>query len=82
MDPALKPEHDKHAASQNKQKGPTSADAKPKALLKPRLPASQLARKKIINKSIKLLNRPKSQINLPKKGNIVSNKKPPVNKAT
>ena len=52
LDPALKPEHDKHAASQNKQKGPTSADAKPKAVLKLRLPASQIARKKLIDKSI------------------------------
>ena len=33
LDPALKPEHDKHAASQNKQEGSTSADAKPKAVL-------------------------------------------------
>ena len=33
LDHALKPEHDKHAASQNKQKGPTSADAKPKAVV-------------------------------------------------
>ena len=65
LDPALKPEHDKHAASQNKQKGPTSAKAKPKAVLKPRLPASQIARKKFIDKSIKLLNKPKPQINLP-----------------
>ena len=73
LDPALKPEHDKHAASQNKQKGSTSADAKPKAVLKPRLPASQIARKKLIDKSIKLLNKPKPQINLPKKGNIMPN---------
>ena len=53
LDPALKPEHDKHATSQNKQKGSTSADAKPKAVLKSRLPASQIARKKLIDKSIK-----------------------------
>ena len=61
LDPALKPEHDKHAASQNKQKGPTSADTRPKAVLKPKLPASRIARKKLIDKSIKLLNRPKPQ---------------------
>ena len=81
MDLALKPEHDKHAASQNKQKGPTSADAKCKAVLKPRLPASQIARKKLTDKSIKLLNKPKPQINLPKKENIVPNERLPVNKA-
>ena len=80
LDPALKPEHDKYATSQNKQKGPTSTDAKPKAVLKPRLPASQIARKKIIDKSIKLLNKPKPQINLPKKGNIMPKQTPPANK--
>ena len=66
LDPALKPEHYKHAASQNKQTGPKSADAKPKAVLKSRLPASQVARKNLIDKSIKLLNKPKLQINLSK----------------
>ena len=80
LDPALKPEHDKHAAGQNKQKGPTSADAKSLAVLKPKLPASQIARKKLIDKSIKLLNKPKPEINLPKKGNIVPKQTPPVSK--
>ena len=67
LDPAVKPEHDKPVAGLNKQKGSTSADAKPKVLLRPRLPASQLARKKLIDKSIRLLNKPKSLVNVPKR---------------
>ena len=64
LDPAVKPEHDKPVAEQNKQSGPTSADAKPKVLLKPMLPASQIAKKRLIDRSIKLLNKPKSQTNI------------------
>ena len=45
LDPAVKPEHDKPVTDQNKQKDPTSADAKPKVLLRPRLPASQMVKK-------------------------------------
>ena len=67
LDPAVKPEHDKPVADQNKQKGPTSADARPKVLLRPRLPASQMAKKKLIDRSIKLLNKPKPQVNVPKR---------------
>ena len=66
LDPAVKPEHDKPVAEQNKQSGPTSADAKPKVLLRPKLPASQIAKKRLIDRSIKLLNKPKSQINIPR----------------
>ena len=67
LDPAVKPEHDKPVADQNKQKGSTSADAKPKVLLRPRLPASQMAKKRLIDRSIKLLNKPKPQVNVPKR---------------
>ena len=67
LDPTVKPEHDKPVADQNKQKGPTSADAKPKILLRPRLPASQMAKKRLIDRSIKLLNKPKPQVNVPKR---------------
>ena len=67
LDPAVKPEHDKPVTGQNKQKGPTLADAKPKVLLKPRLPASQMAKKKLIDRSIKFLNKPKPQVNVPKR---------------
>ena len=66
LDPAVKPEYDKPVTDQNKQKGPTSADAKPRVLLRPRLPASQMAKKKLIDRSIKLLNKPKTQISVPK----------------
>ena len=74
--PNVKPEHDKPVISQNKQKGPTSADSQPKVLLRPKLPASQIARKKLIDKSIRLLNKPKSQTNLPKKIPILPNQQP------
>ena len=67
LDPAIKPEHDKPVSDQNKQDGPSSADTRPKALLRPRLPASQLVRKKLIDKSIRLLNKPKPQIKIPKR---------------
>ena len=59
LDPAIKPKHDKPVTDQNKQKGPTSADAKPRVLLRPKLPASQVAKKRLIDRSIKLLNKPK-----------------------
>ena len=65
LDPAVKPEHDKPVADQNKQRGPTSADAKPKVLLRPKLPASQIARKKPIDRSIKLFKKPRPQVNVP-----------------
>ena len=45
LDPAVKPEHDKPVTDQNKQKDPTSADAKPRVLLRPNLPASHIAKK-------------------------------------
>ena len=64
LDPAVKPEHDKPVTDQNKQKGPISADAKPKVMLRPRLPASQMAKKKLIDRSIRLLNKPKPQMYL------------------
>ena len=76
LDPNVKPEHDKPVISQNKQKGPTSADSQPKVLLRPKLPASQIARKNLIDKSIRLLNKPKSQTNLPKKIPILPNQQP------
>ena len=76
MDPAVKPEHDKPVAEQNKQSGPTSADAKPKVLLRPKLPASQIAKKRLIDRSIKLLNKPKSQINIPRRIPQLPNRKP------
>ena len=76
LDPAVKPEHDKPVAEQNKQSGPTSADAKPKVLLRPKLPASQIAKKRLTDRSIKLLNKPKSQINIPRRIPQLPNQKP------
>ena len=76
LDPAVKPEHDKPVTDQNKQKGPTSADAKPKVLLRPRLPASQMTKKKPIDRSIKLLNKPKPQVNVPKRPPRSPNQRP------
>ena len=76
LDPAVKPEHDKPVTDQNKQKGPTSADAKPKVLLRPRLPASQMAKKKLIERSIKLLNKTKPQVNVPKRPPQLPNQRP------
>ena len=66
LDPNVKPEHDKPPQNQNKQRSLTSADAKPKVLLRPKIPASQVARKRLIDKSIKLLNKRKPQTNPPK----------------
>ena len=76
LDPAVKPEHDKPVTDQNKQNSPTSADAKPKVLLRPRLPASQMAKKKLIDRSIKLLNKPKPQVNVSKKLPQLPNQRP------
>ena len=76
LDPNVKPEHDKPPQNQNKQKSPTSADTKPKVLLRPKMPASQIARKRHIDKSIKLLNRPRLQMNLPKRAPAIPNQTP------
>ena len=67
LDPAVKPEHGKPVTDQNKQKGPTSADAKPRVLLRPRLPASQMVKKKLTDRSIRLINKPKPQVSVPKR---------------
>ena len=40
------------------------------------MPASQIARKRLIDKSIKLLNRPRPQINLPKRTPAIPNQTP------
>ena len=76
LDPAVKPEHDKPVAEQNIQCGPTSVDAKSKVLLRPKLPASQIAKKRLIDRNIKLLNKPKSQINIPRRIPQLPNQKP------
>ena len=80
LDPAVKPEHDKPVADQNKQRGPTSADAKPKVMLRPKLPASQIVRKRLIDRSIKLLNKPRPQINVPGRTPHLPDQRPAVQK--
>ena len=76
LDPNVKPEHDKPVSNHNKQKGPTQTDTKLKVLLRPKVPASQIVRKKLIDGSIKLLNRPKPQINLQKRIAVQPNQQP------
>ena len=82
LDPAVKPEHDKPVLGQNEQKGPTSADAKPKVLLRPRLPASQIAKKRLIDRSIKLLNKPRPHVNWPRRISQVPNQRPIIKRET
>ena len=82
LDPAVKPQHDKPVLGQNKQKGPTSADAKPKVLLRPRLPASQIAKKRLIDRSIKLLNKPRPHVNWPRRISQVPNQRPIITRET
>ena len=67
LDPKVKPKHDKpvQEVNQNKQRSPVSADAKPRVLLRPKLPTSQIVRKRLIDRSIKLLNKPRPQMNAP-----------------
>ena len=84
LDPTVKLEHDKPVpvSNQNKQRNPTSADAKPKVLLRPKLPASQIARKKLIDRSIKLLNKPRPQISAPRKTPVVQRQSPMVQRGS
>ena len=84
LDPTVKPEHDKPVpvSNQNKQRSPTSADAKPNVLLRPKLPASQIARKKLIDRSIKLLNKPRPQISVPRKTPVVQKQSPMVQRGS
>ena len=84
LDPTVKPEHDKPVpvSNQNKQRSPMSADAKPRDLLRPKLPASQIARKKLIDRSIKLLNKPRSQISAPRRTPAIQKQSPMAQRET
>ena len=84
LDPTVKPEHDKPVpvSNQNKQRSPMSADAKPRVLLRRKLPASQIARKKLIDRSIRLLNKPRPQISAPRKTPTVQKQSPMVQRGT
>ena len=55
---------------------PHQPSPKSKVLLRPKLPASQIAKKRLIHRSIKLLNKPKSQINIPRRIPQLPNQKP------
>ena len=69
LDPTVKPEHDKpvQVSNQPQKRGPVSANAKPRVPLRPKMPVSQIVRKKLIDRSIKLLNKPKSPMNAPRR---------------
>ena len=84
LDPTVKPEHDKpvRVSNQIKQRSPMSADAKPRVLLRPKLPPSQIARKKLIDRSIKLLNKPRPQISAPRKTPTAQKQSPMVQRGT
>ena len=84
LDCTVKPEHDKpvQVSNQNKQRSPVSADAKPRVLLRPKLPASQIARKKLIDRSIKLLNKPRSQMSAPRRTAAIQKQSPMAQRET
>ena len=69
LNPTVKPEHDKpvQVSNQPQKRSPVSADAKPRVLLRPKMPVSQIVRKKLIDKSIKLLNKSRSPMNAPRR---------------
>ena len=69
LNPRVKPEHDKpmQVSNQPQKRGHVSADAKPRVLLRPKMPASQIVRKKLIDRSIKLLNKSRSPMNAPRR---------------
>ena len=69
LDPTVKPEHDKpvQVSNQPPKRSPVSADAKPRVQLRPKMPVSQIVRKKLIDRSIKLLNKHKSPMNAPRR---------------
>ena len=53
LNPTVKPEHDKpmQVSNQPQKRGPVSADAKPRVPLRPKMPASQIVRKKLIDRA-------------------------------
>ena len=69
LNPTVKPEHDKpmQVSNQPQKRGPVSADAKPRVALRPKMPVSQIVRKKLIDRSIKFLNKCRSPMNAPRR---------------
>ena len=68
LNPTVKPEYDKpiQVTNQPQKDSPTPASVKPRVPLKPNKPASQIVRKKLIDRSIKLLNKSRLPIKAPK----------------
>ena len=69
LNPTVKPEHDKpmQVSNQPQKRGHVSADAKPRVPLRPKMPASQIVRKKLMDRSIRLLNKSRSPMNAPRR---------------
>ena len=65
LNPTVKPEHDKpmQASNQPQKRGPLPANIKPRVPLRPKMPTSQIVRKKLIDRSIKLLNKSRPPMN-------------------
>ena len=65
LNPTVKPEHDKpmQVSNQPQKRGPLPANIKPRVPLRPKMPASQIVRKKLIDRSIKLLNKYRPPMN-------------------
>ena len=65
LNPTVKPEHDKpmQVSNQPQKRGPVPTNVKPRV---PKMPTSQIVRKKLIDRSIKLLNKSRPPMNAPK----------------
>ena len=68
LNPTVKPEYDKpmQVANQPQKESPAPANVKPRVPVKPKMPASQIVRKKLIDRSIKLLNKSKLPTKAPR----------------
>ena len=68
LNPTVKPEYDKpmQVANQPQKESPAPANVKPRVPLKPKMPASQIVRKKLIDRSIKLLNKSRLPMKAPR----------------
>ena len=69
LNPTVKPEHDKpmQVSNQPQKGGPVPANVKPRVPLRPKMPASQIVRRKLIDRSIKLLNKSRAPMNAPRR---------------
>ena len=69
LNPTVKPEHDKpmQVSNQPQKRGPVPANVKPRVPLRPKMPTSQIVRRKLIDRSIKLLNKSRAPMNAPRR---------------